>query len=342
MTASFRNSLFTAAAWLMLAGAALAAPPAVSIDARVGKCDITDKSDITVGDIICFTISVRHDPKVKVNIPSLGSKLGEFLIRDIGLPKPRNENGMVVDSMSYKLATYITGEVSVPAVTISYTYTDDSGKELAEKIDTEPLKIKVNRVSPENATDIKDIKGPVEIPVNWRFYAFWGIVAFVVIVFSVMALLYWTRWRPRAEERARMAPPRPAHELALERLAHIEQMDLIAEGRFKLYYDLVTETLRAYLGARYTLDALEMTTPELLQGLKAPLKDMELRAKVASVLDEGDMVKFAKLTPEMERAASAISEARLVIERTIPAMFTKEQYIIQPTQHEKPKGGRGV
>lgn len=329
MTASLRNSILAAAVWLFFASGASAAPPSVSIDAQV------DKSEITVGDVIYFTISVKHDPKVKVNIPSLGDKLGEFLIRDISLAKPRNEKGMVIDSMGYKLATYITGDVSVPAVPITYSYTDDSGKELTEKIETEPLNIKVQPVAPENAADIRDIKSPVEVPINWRFYIFRGGAALAVIVVIVLGILYWTRWRPRAEERARMAPPRPAHEVALERLKNIEQMDLIAEGRFKEYYDLVTGTLRAYLGARYTIDALEMTTPELLQGLKASLKDMELRGKIAAILDEGDMVKFAKHAPETERAALAISQARAVIERTVPVMFTREQYIIT-----EPAGGK--
>lgn len=331
MTASLRNSITVAALMAMLAAAAAyAAPPNVAVDTKV------DRSDVTVGDVIKYTISAKHNPSVKINIPSISEKLGEFFVRNISTPKPRKQGDLIVDEVTYDITTYFTGDMKVPAVDISYTYKGDDGKEKTETITTEPLEIKVHPVSPENATDIKDIKGPVDVPVGWRFYALWGGLAFAVLAAAVLTILYFTRWRKRAEDKALQAPPRPAHEVALERLKAIEEMDLVAEGKFKEYYDMVTGVLREYLGSRYTIDAMEMTSSELLRGLAGSLKDLDLRSRVASVLEEGDMVKFAKHLPDEDRARLALTETRTVVERTIPWVF-KQAQAAQPAAGEEPE-----
>ena len=67
-----------------------------------------------------------------------------------------------------------------------------------------------------------------------------------------------------------------------------------------------------------------MTTSELLKGLQPGLKNMDIREKVAFVLEDADMVKFAKHVPQEDRARKALDDAKNIITGTIPSMFLRK------------------
>ena len=63
-------------------------------------------------------------------------------------------------------------------------------------------------------------------------------------------------------------PPRPAHEIALERLDRLGAYGLLEDADNRPFYFAVSEVIRDYLGARYGFDSLEMTTDELVAELQ--------------------------------------------------------------------------
>lgn len=291
-------------------------------DVSVGST--VDKGEITVGDIFHYKITVKYPEGTNVHVPYITDKLGEFIVRNIATPKPRKENGMMVEEVTYELTTYFTGDLKVLPVEITYSYKNDKGEEVNETIKTAPLEIKVKNVSPDSALDIKDIKGPVDIPVGWRYLVLVVGAPLAGLILLAAGCYLW-RKRKKAVKQILQAPPRPPHETAMEKLKQIEELDLIAKGRFKEYYDLVTDTLREYIGARYTIDAMELTTYELSKNLTDIIKNLELKNKIVSLLEEGDLVKFAKFEPDNQKAASAIKTAKEIIEATMPWVYKKEE-----------------
>ena len=99
-------------------------------------------------------------------------------------------------------------------------------------------------------------------------------------------------------------PPRPAHEIALEKLDRLGQYGFLENADNRPFYFAVSEVIREYLGARFGFDSLELTTDELVRRAAA-------RAPGASWLlgrDRGlaaacDLVKFAKISPRRRRGA---------------------------------------
>jgi len=314
VTVSRVNNVIVAviAAIILSAFPIRAAEPAVSVAVSV------DKNEITVGDIITLTVTVRYPAGVEVDIPSLGEKLGEFLIRDISLPKPRAEKDTTVRDVHYIITTYILGDINVPPVEVAYSYKDDAGKEIEKKIKTDTVTIHVKRVAPKDATDIRDIKGPVGLPVDWRPYLLWGGSALAAVAIVVLIILYLKKFRPAALERARLAPPMPPHKRALEELDRIEAMGLVEEGRFDLYYDLVTDALRRYVGARYNFNAIDMTTEEVVTALDGRLRRLDLADSVGAMLRESDLVKFARGESTAERATKLMEECRRIVRVSTP------------------------
>jgi len=135
-------------------------------------------------------------------------------------------------------------------------------------------------------------------------------------------------------------PPRPAWEIALERLDEVRHAGLLDVARFQEYFDRVNDAVRAYLGARYGFDGLESTTDEILQGLRratldalpspvaaapaihpaaAALSENVVMPAVVQFLGECDLVKFAKFTPTPEECTRALDAAERIVRSTMPS-----------------------
>ena len=63
-------------------------------------------------------------------------------------------------------------------------------------------------------------------------------------------------------------PPRPAHEIALERLDRLGAYGFLENADNRPFYFAVSEIIRDYLGGRFGFDSLELTTDELMEELR--------------------------------------------------------------------------
>ncbi|HUF35430.1 MAG TPA: hypothetical protein VMN37_05735 [Gemmatimonadales bacterium] len=119
---------------------------------------------------------------------------------------------------------------------------------------------------------------------------------------------------------AAAAPPLPTmlpdpYRLALERLETVERQRGAERGEVAAHYQAVSDTLRDYLEAAEAIPARERTTTELLWALPPRLTEGGLRRLAGQVLDEADLVKFARSRPAAEAAADHLREARELLRR---------------------------
>jgi hypothetical protein len=122
--------------------------------------------------------------------------------------------------------------------------------------------------------------------------------------------------------RRRSTPPvavppvdnRPPHVIALTELDEIEQADFVGAGQFQQHYTRVSETTRRYLEREFALKAMEATTYELQRSMQnnSPL-DMLLQKQLIGMLQEADVVKFAKIRPNSADARQLPAKARQFI-----------------------------
>jgi hypothetical protein len=131
-----------------------------------------------------------------------------------------------------------------------------------------------------------------------------------------LALLAVKILGPRLRGALPPPPPRPAHEIAYERLAALREQGLSEAGAFKDFYLELSEIVRQYFGNRYDIPALGETSTELLEVLrKLRPKGIQLE-EVEAFLGESDLVKFAKLTPSRNDMEAALVSAQLFVDRT--------------------------
>nr|MDQ2645171.1 hypothetical protein [Myxococcota bacterium] len=127
------------------------------------------------------------------------------------------------------------------------------------------------------------------------------------------------RWLKRPKQGPPPPPPRPPWEVALEALHDLRHSGLARHERFAELYDRTSDILRVYLGDRYGFDGLESTTREALTALKKMAVHMDTWVDVQGFMQDADLVKFAKSTPNEQDCLAAIARAEGIVNKTRPS-----------------------
>ena len=171
------------------------------------------------------------------------------------------------------------------------------------------------------ATDIRDIKPPIEISNGFAWL--WDLLFVVAVV--VVAVALW-RWWQKRKSQVPAAPPIPAHIRAKQKLA--EALALIANP--KPFVIAVSDTARAYLEERFNFHAPERTTEEFLHELNATdLLSPEQKGSLGQFLESCDLVKFAKYEPREMELRGLHSSALRLVEETEPGEVHSPQSTVQ-------------
>jgi hypothetical protein len=142
-----------------------------------------------------------------------------------------------------------------------------------------------------------------------------------LLLTALLTLLIARWWRRRPRREPPPAPPRPAWEIAVEKLEALrrDRRAAISEGRVEEWIDGLSDALREYFGHRYGFDGLESTTDEVLGHLRNERLHGTSVSEVAAVLGECDLVKFARATLDESRCDALLEEAFRIVKHTARA-----------------------
>ena len=163
-------------------------------------------------------------------------------------------------------------------------------------------------VSIANATDIREIAPPVEIP-NGFAWLWWTLAALAILT---TAALLWRWWRKRAMQ-IPIIPPLPAHVRAKQKLQ--EALTLITQP--KPFVVAVSDAARWYLEERFNFRAPERTTEEFLHELqRTDLLTRDQKESLGDFLQSCDLVKFARYEPGEPELRDLHGSALRLVEET--------------------------
>src|SRR5690606_7643206 len=122
----------------------------------------------------------------------------------------------------------------------------------------------------------------------------------VALIAAAVAAWWYVRRRRQGKSilPERQAPPRPAHEIALEELKALVASDWLATGKHKAWHSELADIIRRYIQGRYGIDAPEMTSRQLLGALDKYGLEKKWLPGLKELLSICDMAKFAKYVPE--------------------------------------------
>ena len=178
----------------------------------------------------------------------------------------------------------------------------------------------LNIASPFDDSSSRQKNPPIEalrLPFPW--WAALLVILILSVVFGavIFGLYRWSRNRVPPQPDVLQVPERPEDVAALDALAAIERQEWMKKRQFKPHYFGVSETLKRYLGRRFGVNALESTSGELVELLRAraTLTDRELTA-VMKLFDRLDWVKFTDAVPESQEGGEVLSSARQLVLQT--------------------------
>lgn len=306
----------------MLAAAltlSLTAAPTVAQDTAptaraVGPAVETTVSAVAaaVGDPVTVVVTVRHAAGTEVRWPD-PVDTAPFELLDPPVAQSAAADGGTESRLELRVAAFELGELFFPSLDVEVVGAGGEETTLA----TEAVPVAIESVGRDEGGDIRDIKGPLAIP-----FAVVTLLPWTAALLAVAAAAAWLyrRYRRRStpETLVPTLPPRPAHEIAREALDALEAAGLLERGEIKTWHIRLSDILRVYIEGRFRVDAMEMTTGEVLDGLLGTDADRGAVADVQRLLDRCDLVKFAKLRPAIAECRELFPLARRVVDVTAP------------------------
>ena len=266
---------------------------------------------VTMGDEIKFVIRVSHPVGRSLKSLPPDTNLSPFEIKTAAPLSSKEIGGHVEEVAVLTLAVFQLGDLQIPAIPL--TVTDSQGH--AEKVFTEPIKIKVVGV-PKRHTDGKDIrpiKGPISLAKHLIRNLWLGLIALFLAGFLILKIA-----RRRKKKIADLESLKPPHERAALELERLRKKRFLEEGKTKEFYSELSDILRRYFDRGFRIDTLERTTFETLKILKEKDFQEPTLAKIRNVLQNSDLVKFAKYVPPPSLGEELAGEVLQIVELTKP------------------------
>jgi len=275
--------------------------PMATVGAQAQVIVLADSTEILIGDPLGLRLVVNVPSGAQVVFPSLTEALAEEEVVELLDQEERQlTKGKVNDT--YELPLTVTawepGQRQLPSLGFSYKYKDDV-KELRSK----PFVF--TATAPQvtgDSTYVADIK--TILPEERTFWDYLyqilshPIVAVLFFLFLAFAAFYaLVVYKNKLQERAARQTP---EQWALEQLELLESQGYITQGNFIAYHTGISFILRTYFGQRFKLDALEQPLSFFLPLLQQHVflqHKQGLQEELATVLQQADLIKYAKASP---------------------------------------------
>jgi hypothetical protein len=291
-----------------------------------------DSNTIPLGGAIALHLEVRHPVNTPVTWPPLAEALQGLEVVRQADSSSESSGGEVTQRATFVLTGFDSGTYYVPPLPFGYRTQGDTALKAAL---TTAIPINVMNVQVDTAQGLKDIKPPLGVPITFAELLPW-LLGLLGVLIAGYLVYYYMKKRKLGESLIPEAPARPAHEVALEALRSLDSEKMWQRGKVKDYYSQLTDIVRTYIERRFRVIAMEMTTGEILEGLKhAPLTP-DASSKLQDVLVRADFVKFARYQPDEKEHAASMEEAVSFVESTWKAPATAQTSSVESGTAEKP------
>ena len=235
-------------------------------------------------------------------------------------------------SRDYTLTSFDEKVYVVPALDVKIDGKSYHGNPLALKV----LTIPVDTVHPNQ---FYPAKGVQDNPFEWSewSFAFWLSLLMIIICGAMIYLRNRLKKNKPIIARIRIVKRVPAHEKALREINDIKHHHTSASQETqKEYYTQLTNTLRAYIVSRFGFNAMEMTSGEIIEHLRAS-DDQKMIDELRMLFSTADLVKFAKYEIPMNENDANLVNAINFIDQTKTDEQPKEEKVVPTLSTEDQK-----
>lgn len=270
--------------------------PGIVMSQQVHTYVSTDSA--SVGDIVNFILVIDKGQNHRnVILPDEAVFEGDFEITG----RDRFRVAVTRDSLVYRLQYFALKDTRLPLLNITFT-----GGEADTTIQTPAIPL-FFKSALDDDEDFKPFK-----PIFEFAAAIWGYL--ITLLILLIAGWYFYRYM-RHRNNAQSEPDKnyvrqpfinPVIELEKELIRLSVDANPAKTGDFDRFYIELGDAIRGYFEDVYSIDALEMTSREILIELKQYPADQGIISITRTVLQDADMVKFAKFEPGISQSKKAL------------------------------------
>lgn len=278
-----------------------------------------------IGAEFKLSLKTSVDTSAKVVFPNLKNIGALEVIMSYPIDTIR-QDGRYELIKKYGLTQFDSGKYKIPSVKILI----NDKPFLSDSLLVEVANVQVDTLQ-QKMYDIKDI-----VPAENQIGDWWKYLLILILIIGIGGLVYWylrKYQKKKIEEEIFKTPIEKATSL----LQTLEKKELWQKGEIKAYYSELTDITRNYIEEAIEIPAMESTTSELIQGLRAASvkKKMTLSQETIEnlerVLKQADLVKFAKSKPldyEITEDRNKIQKAILTLDNSIPVEVPVEEDMV--------------
>ncbi len=265
----------------------------------------SDTDYVFIGDIINVDLAVRSNAElVWPDIPEVVAPLEVQYLGEIDTLQSENTT---LYQQRVTLQSFDTGIFVMPTLPFvslaGDTFYSDS------------LAIAFLAVPLDTTNAIFDIKQPREVPFNFaeaQVYIWGGLALILLIVLMVYLIKKFTK---KSTKKSVPIVLVPCEIEANEALKQLELKEYITKGLIKPHYIELTDILRRYFDREFYIDTQESTTYETVSLLKAKELDKHLILQIEELLEEADLVKFAKGVPDTRTSTNYMAKSFEIVNK---------------------------
>lgn len=289
---------------------------------------------VLIGDRFSIEVLVDKDMMQLVSFPSFdGGKMSEKIeiLSETPLDTLEQNGRRQVLRKAYELTSFDAGVYDLGGYPVLY-----GDKNITDTLySRQPLRLVVNTFPVDTEKDtVYDIKAPEQAPLLVSEFAGYVAAAFIsALIAAALVILIRRMLAARRKHEGKDGRPIPSiapHVRAIKDLETLHNQKLWQSGKTKTYFTRLTDIIRIYLNGRYGINAMEMTSDEIMKAVGSISLSERNRTDLLNILLTADLVKFAKHTPSPEKNDSLYDAAYYFVEDT------KEQPVEQQeTENDK-------
>lgn len=200
----------------------------------------------------------------------------------------------IIVQQQLTLMTFDTGYVTVPGVGLTYAKSVED--KLRMKAYTDPVRLYVTTIAVDTTQAYRPLMPPIERPVTMKEVFPWLLGLLLAVIAGFVLRFFLKRRKPKVDENGNpvTGPVIPPYDKAIDDLATLRQQKLWQAGKVKEYYSGLSDIAREYIEGQFDINAVEMTTDDILRDVKALRFNEQLYRKLQGTMMVADLVKFAK------------------------------------------------
>lgn len=280
-----------------------------------------DTNSALIGDQIRIEIRAKAPSDMEVIFPAKADTLGKLEWLAQSAIDTVCESGTCSFRRTLVVTCFDTGFVEAPPFVFMY------GKKGAFNlfpIETEPLYFYFATMDVDTALPIKDIKGPLDVPLTLEEILPYLIAGLAIALIAGALAFYFMRKKPKPRFDLGYDPTIPPHVAALQALKDLDADKLWQKGLVKEYYIRLTEIVRLYIERRFEINALEMTSDEIITATGNAGIDEENISRLLKIFATADLAKFAKYVSMPEENILCFQYANSFVGSTTKIEDTKD------------------